>query len=224
MSIFLIFADKQGATEKICPTDINEGRFAMEPHDEHDKKTQIFEKLDKLLKGVIALTCLTGVIAVVWLCTVGRAKAQETAKVTPETTQSANPEIAAEVTKESDADETEIVSETENSTETETETEDNATVTARAVPMVPYGYEDRTETETEAGTEDIPDEDHFASADERYRFDFRELWPDESWGHKWYNGDRTYEPRQYNYHKWPSAEGYDNDYSFQEGRIYFFWF
>ena len=64
----------------------------MEPHDD---KTRFFEKMDKVLKGVIVLTCLTGVIAVAWLCTAGKAKAQETAKVTPETA-AADTEPAAE--------------------------------------------------------------------------------------------------------------------------------
>ena len=207
----------------------------MEPHDEHDKKTQIFEKLDKLLKGVIALTCLTGVIAVAWLCTVGRAKAQEAAIVIPETAQEistaiamADPEppegtvteteyeVITEIPEEPASTETEVLSETE----TEAETDVDSTVTARAVPMIPYGYEDKTEVETE--TEAIPDEDRFASADEEYRFDYREAWPQRDRNPGWYDREGTYEPRQYDRYEWPSDNA--REYQPQEGRIYFFWF
>ena len=72
----------------------------MEPHEEQDEKTGIWEKLDKFLKGVIAVTCLTGVIAVAWLCTAGKAKARETAKAVPETI----PETVAEIITETIAE------------------------------------------------------------------------------------------------------------------------
>ena len=174
-------------------------------------------------------------IAVAWLCTAGKAKAQEDAKVTPETTQNitATAAIADLEQSESTFPETEYeaiadipeettITETEEVIETETETasDDAASVTARAVPMIPYGYEDKTEVETE--TEAIPDEDRFASADEEYRFDYRETWPQRDRNPGWYDRESTYEPRQYDRYEWPSDNA--KEYQPQEGRIYFFWF
>ena len=193
----------------------------MEPHDD---KTRFFEKMDKVLKGVIVLTCLTGVIAVAWLCTAGKAKAQETAKVTPETAAADTEPAAESALWETEAEvpaeipEETLAAETENYTETETE--DNAAVTARAVPMIPYGYENKTETEAEP--EDVPDEDQFASADEAYGYDYRESWPQSGKIPGGRNHNRAYGNPYDNQYEWPSDHA--NEYWPQEAQIYFFWF
>lgn len=169
----------------------------MSQHEENDKKTLIFERLDKFLKAVVVLTCLTGVVAVAWLCTAGRQKARETAQ-----------------------QETEFVTETEPVMEAESA--DDADVTARAVPSIPYGYEDKTVQETETDEPSDENEDHYAASDDTFQFEFREAWPQHDEYPGWYDRGHFYEDRNYDRHEWPSWDEYE--FPTREGQIYFFWF
>jgi hypothetical protein len=194
----------------------------MLPHEEPDKKTQLFEKLDIVLKAVVVLTCLTGIVAVSWLCTAGRAKAQEMANAVPETIPETVIETATEMIPEivTETVPTETWQQEAAEPETETEAEDNTSVTARAVPTIPYGYEDKTEPDAE--TEAAPDEDRFASADDEFSFEYRFEWPHRGVDPGWYDPGDSYEPRHFYRHEWPSDNDYN--YSLPEGSIYFFWF
>ncbi len=210
--------------------------------DFHKRNPQFFELLDKAMKSIIVITCLVGVIAVAWLCTSGRQKAEQAAQaeteilsesyvetdaVTPPLqTETVQPETEALVLAELPETEAEIMQETEAETaETEEETED-ITITARAVPFIPYGYDSSSGSEaSDASSAESYSSESTETDPEVFSFGSRES-NDTHLRRRYYDREQTPYDRSDLYEGSSSYEESGEYYGRpqENARIYFWWF